>query len=169
MKTFDAIDVRQTPACGCCLQFGTAAHEIGHALGLIHEHSRPDRDLYVRVDPELTEHNRPFRIFPDSDVSTYGMPYDVGSIMHYSIKVSDRRLLRWCLLEIRRENLKQATLNLFVVCIYTVRVALKCTPWTHLHVTLWVNALRSHFTMPWLSTHVTAVVGTVHRDWFMLR
>lgn len=29
---------------------GTAMHEIGHALGLIHEHTRIDRDTYITVD-----------------------------------------------------------------------------------------------------------------------
>jgi hypothetical protein len=79
--------IKQTPACCCCLQFGTAAHEIGHALGLIHEHSRPERSSYVYIRPGLINHIA-YKIYPDSVVATYGMPYDVGSIMHYPIKAS---------------------------------------------------------------------------------
>ncbi|XP_054920841.1 astacin-like metalloendopeptidase isoform X2 [Dermacentor andersoni] len=32
-----------------CLELGQVAHEFLHALGFFHEHSRPDRDEYVRV------------------------------------------------------------------------------------------------------------------------
>ena len=32
-----------------CLKLGTFQHEIMHALGFIHEHSRPDRDRYVEI------------------------------------------------------------------------------------------------------------------------
>ncbi|MCC6277346.1 MAG: hypothetical protein IT289_05470 [Oligoflexia bacterium] len=65
-----------------CWQYGTVLHEIGHTLGLMHEHQRPDRDQYVRVDMTLvgpgSEHN--YEILPDGDTTT---PYDFYSIMHY--------------------------------------------------------------------------------------
>ena len=59
------------------------AHEIGHALGLIHEHSRRDRDTYVtifwnNIKPG-EEHNFEIR---NSSVP-YGS-YDFESVMHYA-------------------------------------------------------------------------------------
>ena len=33
-----------------CLREGVIIHEIFHALGFFHEHSRPDRDDYIRID-----------------------------------------------------------------------------------------------------------------------
>ncbi len=58
------------------------AHEIGHALGMCHEHSRPDRNSYVTIlfenIQEGKEHNFELRV---ADV--YGS-YDFDSVMHYS-------------------------------------------------------------------------------------
>jgi len=61
---------------------GQICHETGHALGLAHEHQRPDRNSYVNVlYANVTPgNNGPFNI--DASGQTYGS-YDFESVMHY--------------------------------------------------------------------------------------
>ncbi|MBX3021390.1 MAG: M12 family metallopeptidase [Bdellovibrionales bacterium] len=62
-------------------------HEILHALGFIHEHSRPDRDAYVQVNWDNIEEDKQsqFMVMPDSiSESASGRPFDFNSIMMYS-------------------------------------------------------------------------------------
>jgi Astacin (Peptidase family M12A) len=65
----------------------TVLHEFGHALGLWHEQSRPDRDQYVTIlsgnIQDDKEHN--FELKDDPDVARANGPYDFDSIMHYPL------------------------------------------------------------------------------------
>uniref|UniRef100_A0A915HNG2 Zinc metalloproteinase n=1 Tax=Romanomermis culicivorax TaxID=13658 RepID=A0A915HNG2_ROMCU len=69
-----------------CVYKGIAAHEFGHALGLWHEQSRPDRDYYVTINTKniYRQTLSNFQKYSTSDVAlTDQIPYDLGSIMHY--------------------------------------------------------------------------------------
>jgi len=63
-------------------------HEIGHCIGLIHEHQRPDRTQFVSVNnaniqaPTPSEPNPAGNFVMDSTNCPLGR-YDCGSIMHY--------------------------------------------------------------------------------------
>ena len=70
---------------GCVTQ-GIILHEIGHAMGLWHEHSRPDRDSYITVLTENVQHNRRYNynIKRREETNSRGTEYDYNSIMHYT-------------------------------------------------------------------------------------
>jgi len=62
---------------------GSIIHEIGHAIGLFHEHTRSDRDNYVTVNwPNVTSGKELNFEIIDAGANNYG-DYDYGSIMHY--------------------------------------------------------------------------------------
>lgn len=60
-------------------------HELGHALGLWHEQSRPDRNTYITINfgnvESGKEHN--FNLQPDWLAGTLTTTYDFSSMMHY--------------------------------------------------------------------------------------
>ena len=63
----------------CDLQ--AVIHEIGHAVGLLHEHQREDRDRYIIYSPESLEMGSEDAYSPTAP--SIG-PYNYASVMHYS-------------------------------------------------------------------------------------
>ncbi|XP_039292598.1 astacin-like metalloendopeptidase [Nilaparvata lugens] len=69
----------------CFKHAGTIQHELLHVLGLLHEQARPDRDQHVKVLWQNIDdkHKSDFGKAPPSMVTTYDVPYDMFSVMHY--------------------------------------------------------------------------------------
>jgi len=67
-----------------CLSKDTIFHEVFHALGKVHEQSRPDRDEHVQilVDNIVAGQEHNFAI--QKNVDPAGTAYDLLSIMHYA-------------------------------------------------------------------------------------
>ena len=56
-------------------------HEIGHTVGLLHEHQRADRDQWLMVyEANVAACVNPFILRPEARI---GRPYDLASTMHY--------------------------------------------------------------------------------------
>ncbi|KAL3071594.1 hypothetical protein niasHT_031958 [Heterodera trifolii] len=77
-----------------CYQSGIIAHEIGHALGLTHEHQRY-RDTFVWYIPDNVklEEIGNFDKLATERNEDHKMPYDLGSVMHYGAKVCFKNVM----------------------------------------------------------------------------
>jgi hypothetical protein len=60
-------------------------HELGHCLGLVHEHQRPDRDKYIIINwgNILSGKEYNFEIMDNPLYIEQNFAYDYTSIMHY--------------------------------------------------------------------------------------
>ena len=77
-----------------CYNQATIIHMFGHALGLYHEQSRPDRDQYVEI---FRNNIRPLNAYNFDKRSSYNVvtsvPYDGRSIMHYKHRAYSKNSL----------------------------------------------------------------------------
>ncbi|XP_041355648.1 zinc metalloproteinase nas-37-like isoform X2 [Gigantopelta aegis] len=69
-----------------CFDKLTVAHVLGHILGMKHEHNRPDRDNFVKINWGDIEGIWLGEYKKDTwkAVTSFGVPYDYMSIMHHS-------------------------------------------------------------------------------------
>ncbi|KAM3605502.1 uncharacterized protein V6R79_026335 [Siganus canaliculatus] len=69
-----------------CDRIATIEHEFLHALGFWHEQSRSDRDDYIDImwNHIKEGYDNNFKAKSDTISSPLGVPYDYGSVMHYS-------------------------------------------------------------------------------------
>ncbi|XP_046443279.1 low choriolytic enzyme-like [Daphnia pulex] len=86
MVNIGSQDVSLDDGCVSRIRPGIVLHELMHAAGFFHEHTRPDRDTFVRINFEniLEKHVFNFNTNDASKVTTLGLPYDYDSVMHYS-------------------------------------------------------------------------------------
>ncbi|ANY65863.1 hypothetical protein BBD42_04815 [Paenibacillus sp. BIHB 4019] len=63
---------------------GNIIHEIGHTLGMLHEHTKPNRDTYIKVDmANIAADKQSNFVIINHPQLFKSLQYDWGSIMHY--------------------------------------------------------------------------------------
>lgn len=88
-----------------CEQMGIAAHEIGHALGMLHEMSRDDREQYLKVMMENVPEDAHIN-FKNDTRADQGSEFDFLSLMMYgayafsandaiTLEPNDKRLVNY--------------------------------------------------------------------------
>jgi hypothetical protein len=83
-KVDEEDNINVVEVAGCGQNWGRIAHEIGHVLGLGHEHSRGDRDDYIKIFWSNIDSPKQFcRAFWDQQTLA-NTSYDYDSIMHYA-------------------------------------------------------------------------------------
>uniref|UniRef100_A0A1B6LKH9 Metalloendopeptidase n=1 Tax=Graphocephala atropunctata TaxID=36148 RepID=A0A1B6LKH9_9HEMI len=82
------IILRLTDVRGNLVLESAILHEMFHAMGLEHEHQRPDRDCFMYVASSLGNDRGAYGIINGSEILS-GFPYDYNSITHYTVTRSE--------------------------------------------------------------------------------
>jgi len=84
MSNVGMVGGAQILTCGSDCTVTTWLHEMGHTVGLFHEHQRPDRANFITFNPANGDlPNEPGNFTPISFANqTIGL-YDIASVMHY--------------------------------------------------------------------------------------
>ncbi|XP_049291118.1 seminal metalloprotease 1-like [Anopheles funestus] len=82
----EILNVEPAPVGTGCFKLGTIVHLFLHMLCFVHQHTVSDRDEYVdilwdNIEPDM-EMN--FHKWAAGALVDFGVPYDYGSVMHYS-------------------------------------------------------------------------------------
>ncbi|XP_010891170.2 low choriolytic enzyme-like [Esox lucius] len=88
-----------------CIQHGIIQHELLHALGFYHEHTRSDRDQYVRINWNYVADYATDN-FQMQDNNNLNIPYDYSSVMHYDKKAFSNDLSKETITPIPDESVK---------------------------------------------------------------
>ncbi|WKX89339.1 hypothetical protein Q1695_008745 [Nippostrongylus brasiliensis] len=76
-----------------CMEPSIILHELMHVAGLWHEHMRSDRDNYIKVHYEniSPDYWSQFEKVTPYEATTYNVPYDYKSLMHYGKRAFAKR------------------------------------------------------------------------------
>jgi Astacin (Peptidase family M12A) len=92
----------------CDLGKGTLIHEIGHAVGLFHEHQRDDRDWHVTVLADNAIADKRSNFDKKGDAGDDIGAYDYTSVMHYSNRTFAVHWLNGATIPLQRSSARPA-------------------------------------------------------------
>ena len=116
-----------------CMNKATIANNLVHALGFDHEHKRPDRDDWVKIDFKNIigdESNIEFRKLDLTEFQDLGTPYDFKSIMHFHSKAYAKNNISDTIKAIKVPFEIQMNENLTEIDVQEIRKLYNCIPGT---------------------------------------
>ena len=72
-----------------CISLPIVLHELMHAVGMFHEHSRADRDKYIHIEFNNVKNDgcTNFFKFGRKEARNFQTPYDLGKDITFLIKL----------------------------------------------------------------------------------